>query len=139
MPPRINPVDASSNTRRSQRNGISQPNYAQMENPWRRPRSRSASPASANSNRPYRERSPLPSDSQDMITPPEPTSNTPHRIPDIMKKTWEKPSRSGARTRWSPVYEHYENIDLVGEVYYKREDKARKTPYGDVLRICTHC
>jgi hypothetical protein len=74
-----------------------------------------------------------------MITPPEPTSNTPHRIPDIMKKTWEKPSRSGARTRWSPVYEHYENIDLVGEVYYKREDKARKTPYGDVLRICTHC
>jgi hypothetical protein len=52
-----------------------------------------------------------------MITPSESASNTSRRILDIMKETWKKKSRIGPGTRWSPVYEHYENVDLVGEVY----------------------
>jgi hypothetical protein len=63
MPPRVNPVDALS-ARRSHRN-VSAQNYAQMDNPWRR-RSRSASPSPAI--RPHRERSPLPSSSQETVT-----------------------------------------------------------------------
>jgi hypothetical protein len=109
-----------------------------MDNPWRRARSRSASPAPTN-RRPDRERSPVPSTSQETITPSDSVSNISRRIPDIIYKTWEKQPRTGARTKWSPIYEYYESINLVGEVYYKREDKAKKTPYEDVLRICTHC
>ena len=134
MPPRVNPVDALS-ARRSHRN-VSAQNYAQMDNPWRR-RSRSDSPSPAI--HPHRERSPLPSSSQETVTPSESATNVSHRIPDIMKKTWEKKSRTGARTKWSPVYENYESVELIGEVYYKREDKARKTPYADVRRICILC
>jgi hypothetical protein len=141
MPLCINPVDTlnrSINPPRSCRNGLAQRDYAQMDNPWRRARSRSASPAPAN-RRPDRERSPVPSTSQETITPSDSASNISCRIPDIIQKTWVKQPRTGARTKWSPIYEHYESITLVGEVYYKREDKEKKTAYEDVLRICTHC
>lgn len=139
---RINPIDAlhAGLTPQSRRNGVTQRNYAQMNNPWqraKRARSRSASPAPAN-RRPSRERSPQPYPSQDTITPSESASNISFRIPDIIQKTWDKKPRTGQRARWSECYEHFENIEL-DSVYYKREDKAQKTPYQDVLRICLYC
>jgi hAT family C-terminal dimerisation region len=141
MPLRISATDdfdASTVPLRSRRDGVAQRDYAQMDDPWRRGRSRSASPAPEN-RRACRQRSPVSSESQETIAPSESASNVSRRIPDIMKRSWEKQPRTGARTRWSPVYEYYESINLVEEVYYKREDKAKKTPYEDVLRICMRC
>src|SRR4030081_2070905 len=129
--------DMINGTPRSRRTVVRQ-NYALMDNPNRRvARSRSASPIPEN-HRPIRERAPTPSTSQETITPFESASNISSQIPDIMKKTWGRKPQTGARQRWSPCYEHFENIDL-DEVYYKKEDKAQKTKYQDVLRICTHC
>jgi hypothetical protein len=142
MSPQINPIDAlnAGLTPRSRRNGVTQRNYPQMNNPWQRAeraRSRSASPAPAN-RRPNRERSPQASISQETITPSESASNISRRIPDIIKKTWERKARTGARPKWSVVYQYYENIEL-GEIWYKKLDFSERTPYEDFNRICLEC
>ncbi|EED22676.1 hypothetical protein TSTA_061640 [Talaromyces stipitatus ATCC 10500] len=119
-------IDGTPRSRRT----VTRQNYALLDNPHRRiARSRSTS-LIPETHRPIRERSPTPSTSQETVTPSESASNLSARIPDIMKKTWGRKSRTGAQQRWSPCYEHFENIDL-DKFYYKKEDKARRFAYQD--------
>jgi len=82
--------------------------YAQMHNGGRvaQTRGRSASPSFTTRHAPARQRSPLPSSSdtsQDPIEPSDSISQTSQRVPDIMKRTWEKKPRTGVRNTFSDV------------------------------------
>lgn len=80
-------------------------------------RGRSASPSPTNRHTLTRQRSPLPSSSgssQDTIEPSDSISQTSQRVPDVMKKTWKKKSRTGVRSTFSDVYEYFETVNEDG-------------------------
>ena len=117
--------------------------YAQMHSGGRvaQTRGRSASPSFTTRHAPARQRSPLPSSSdtsQDPIEPSDSISQTSQRVPDIMKRTWEKKPRTGVRNTFSDVYEYFETVNTDG-VWYKPKDMQQKTSYPNKIRLCLLC
>src|SRR5579871_4152651 len=121
--------------------------YARLHNgrpapaaPQKRTRGRSASPLPMNHCVPTRQRSPLraSSSSQETIEPFDSISQASQRVPDIMKKTWEKKPRTGVRKSFSDVYDYFETVNEEG-VWYKPKDIQQKTPYPNKTRLCLLC
>jgi hypothetical protein len=123
--------------------------YAQMHNgrptpahgpaPTMCTRGRSASPLPTNHHTPARQRSPISPFSQDTLEPSDSVSQTPYRVPDVIKKTWKKKPRTGVRTTFSDVYEYFETVPIANDVWYKKKDTQFKTPYLNKQRLCLLC